>query len=93
MLCTLNMNLLNSDFGKKVLNFANSKGYPIYSPTKRNLLTVWDLLMQDWRNIPVESAVVIDPAIPAEPVQNFIKYFNQKIAKMTALEKKNFMDH
>ena len=47
--------------------------------------------MQDWRNIPVEACELV-VAVPTQPQNEFIKYFDQKIAKMSSLQKKNFMD-
>jgi len=91
MLCTLDSILLNSDFGKEVLNFKTPKFSAPYNAKAKGLLTVWDIIMQDWRNVPVEACELV-VAVPTQPQNEFIKYFDQKIGKMSSLQKKSFMD-
>lgn len=91
MLCTLDPLLLNSEAGKKILNFRVPTNPPRYNAASKGLLTVWDIFMQDYRNIPVESIEIIS-AIPTRPMASFLKFFNQKLSKMTSMEKLAFME-
>jgi hypothetical protein len=93
MLCTLDGKLLNSDEGKKILNFRPARYAPIYNAASKGLLTVWDIMMQDYRNIPVESVDIV-VAIPTKDTgqKKFWEYFNKVIGKMSAGQKAAFMD-
>ena len=91
MLCTLDSVLLNSTARKNLLNFRPPTKPPRYNASKYNLLTVWDVLMQDFRNIPVDAVDVIT-ATPTRPISSFLKFFNQKLSKMSAMEKLAFME-
>lgn len=91
MLATLDSQLLNSTLGKEVLNFKPPVKYPPYDAESKGLLTVWDLLFQDWRNIPVDSTEVVS-SVPTKPQEKFWEYFDKVIGKMTAAQKAVFMD-
>ena len=91
MLATLDFELLNSTLGKEVLNFKPPMQTPHYNAASKGLLTVWDILFQDWRNIPVESSVVVT-AVPTKPQEKFWEYFNKVIGKMSAQQKADFMN-
>jgi hypothetical protein len=90
MLATLDYELLNSVMGKEILNFKPPLKTASYNTASKNLLTVWDLLFQDWRNIPIESTVVVT-AIPTKPQEKFWEYFDKVIKKMTPQQKASFM--
>lgn len=91
MLATLDATILNSELGKKVLNFKPPVKTPAYNATSKGLLTVWDLLFQDWRNIPVEACEVVS-TVPSRPPEKFWDYFNKVLGKMTAQQKAAFMN-
>ncbi len=91
MLCTLDSKLLNSDLGKQILNFRPPRYAPPYNAASKGLLTVWDIIMQDYRNIPADSVDVVT-AIPTKNQKDFWEYFNKVIAKMSAAQKAAFMD-
>lgn len=91
MLATLDAELLNSTLGKEILNFKPPVDPPPYNPESKGLLTVWDIIFQDWRNIPVSSATVVS-SVPTKPVEKFWEYFDKVIRKMTATQKAAFMD-
>jgi hypothetical protein len=91
MLCTLDGKLLNSDQGKKILNFRPARYSPIYNAASKGLLTVWDIIMQDYRNIPA-AAVEVIVAIPTKNQKDFWEYFNKVIGKMSVGQKASFMD-
>jgi hypothetical protein len=90
MFCTTNYALLNSVFGREILKFKKPKHPPHFSPNARGLVTVWDILMQDWRNVPVETCDVIS-AVPLYPLKDFLVYFDKSIRPMTDQEKEKFM--
>lgn len=90
MLATLDSLLLNSDEGKRILNFKPPTQNPAYNTVSRGLLTVWDILFQDWRNIPVTSVNVV-AKVPTRPANEFWKYFNETILKMSPARKADFM--
>jgi hypothetical protein len=101
MICTLNYKLLNSAFGKKNLKFKPPLQTAFYNAPKVKLVTVWDIIMQDWRNIDVNSAAIIAKggadSLPMqvnteEEMVKFINFYDKKIARMTVAEKRRFMD-
>ena len=87
MLCTLSDYLLYSPFGTVTLNFKKPKKDSPYSAPSKGLITVWDIIMQEWRNIPVDSVKLINSI----PERDFINYFDKKIKNMSASEKQTFM--
>lgn len=91
MLCTLDPAILDSELGLKILNFKKPFTSPAYNAASKNLLTVWDIIMQDWRNIPVENSNVI-ATVPTKPPEKFWEYFDKVIAKMTSKQKANFIN-
>ena len=91
MLCTLDPVILDSELGLKILNFKKPFTGPAYNAAAKNLLTVWDIIMQDWRNIPVENSNVI-ATVPTKPPEKFWEYFDKVISKMTAKQKANFIN-
>lgn len=91
MLCTLDPEILFSDLGKQILNTKTPSNNPAYDAKSKNLLIVWDILMQDWRSIPVESVDVI-ATVPTTPVEDFWKYFDKVIRKMGSRQKLNFIN-
>lgn len=98
MICTTSQLLLNSPFGKKVLRYKPARFTPPYNAASKGLVTVWDLFMQDWRNIDVKSAVVIakrgEDSLPMyvntqEGIEQFALFFEAKLRRMNA---RQFMD-
>ena len=98
MFCTLNVPLLNGDIGQNILNFKRPTKPPPYNAEAKGLVVVWDIIMQDWRNIDAKSAVVIkktsEDSLPIyvndqEGIQKFALFFNAKIRRMNA---RQFMD-
>jgi len=90
MLCTNDLQLLQSMPGKLALNYRRPTGLPPYNPTQYNLLCVWDIFMQDFRMVPVDAAEVI-AVLPTNPPDQFWNYFNEKLSTMSAMEKVSFM--
>jgi hypothetical protein len=94
MLCTLNPILLNSEFGKITLKFKPPTQSPPYNAKAKGLVTVWDIFRQDWRNVPVKAAYIMPPpyTMPAEPVQDFIDYFDKAIKPMTLAQRMQYIN-
>lgn len=90
MFCTRNGTLLNSVFGKEVLNFKKPKYPPPYNAAAKGLVTVWDILLQDHRNVSTETCEVI-AVVPLVPLKAFIEYFDKAIRPMTTDQKRRFM--
>jgi hypothetical protein len=90
MLCTRDMRILNSELGKMTFNFILPSKSPPYDASSKNLLTVFDIIFQDWRNIPVENTLVV-MAIPTNPQKIFWEYFDRVLRKMTKKEKQSFI--
>lgn len=91
MLCTLNREVLNSTLGKNVLHFKPPKYKNPVNQYKKGICTVWDIIMQDWRNVSVESCVVVS-AIDIVPQKKFWDFFENVIKPMTTAQKQAFMD-
>jgi len=63
MLCTLDMTLLKSDAGRISLGFREPSKWSSSSRIG-NTITVWDILWQDWRCIPVDGNLEVLSLIP-----------------------------
>jgi hypothetical protein len=90
MLCSLNLEILNSPMGLKFLNFRLPTNSPAYNFESYNLLAVYDIFMQDWRAVPAGNASVVQ--VLASTPEEFWKYFSEILIKMSAQEKAQFMD-
>lgn len=95
MLCTNSRELLTSMAGKIALNFHPPKGPPTYPAAQHRLVTAWDILWQDYRQINMESYEIVStmPVKTPEEIDNFWKYFNEVLQKMTPEAKKKFMNN
>ena len=89
MLCTNNIQLLNSLEGRTVLNYVPPRQAPKYNPNQENLIIVWDILMQGFRTINCDT---VDLISTLEADETFWLYLNEKIAPMSAGDKMNFMN-
>jgi len=89
MLCTNNVQLLNSVEGRTVLNYRPPRHAPEYNPNQENLIITWDILMQDFRTINCDT---VDLITTLEADETFWVYINEKIAPMSAPEKMAFMN-
>ena len=99
-LCTNNFGLLNGIAGKTALRFrAPTKRNVLYAngrtPESHQLITVWDIFMQDWRNINLRQYQVMDamPLKTREDIVDFWAYFTYVLKPMTSNEKTAFMDN
>jgi len=89
MLCSNSLELLTSYNAKISLNFRYPKTGRRIDGVKHNIVPVWDILQQDYRNVSMETCY-IRQTIPAD--DTFWKYYNDVLLKMTAVQKLNFMD-
>ena len=88
MLCTNSSNLLNSINGKITLNYRTPKYGLSYNPDKKDLVLTWDILMQDFRNVAMESCEVVEQ-YPAD--DSFWDIFNEKFFIMSPGDKLFYM--
>ena len=88
MLCTLDDTILNSTNGRLSLNYRPPGGPPAYNPESKNLLLAWDIFMQDWRMISMDSCDLVNTI----PQDQFWNYFNNTLLKMSAQQKMAYMD-
>jgi len=89
ILCTKSFDLLNSTNGRIVLNYRPPKTGKQFNESIKDACVVWDILMQDYRVIPADTAVVLEE-IPAN--QEFWTYFNNKIYNLSTQQKMLFME-
>jgi hypothetical protein len=89
MLCTNNVQLLNSVEGRTVLNYKPPRQSPAYNPNQENLIITWDILMQGFRTINCDT---VDLISTLEADDTFWVYLNEHIAPMSSGEKMAFMN-
>jgi len=89
MMATLSYSLLNSTNGRLTLNFRPTIRLPRYNPRQKNLLIVWDIFMQDYRNVNCDDVEIV-ATIPAN--DKFWEYFANVLQNMTPQEKLNFQN-
>jgi hypothetical protein len=89
MWCTNSSSLLNSFNGRTVLNYKIPTHVPKFNPATENIIITWDLLMQDFRCINMDSCDLVQ-SVPAN--QDFWKFFNENIYVMSTQQKMQFMD-
>ena len=96
--CTTSFPLLNSMPGLVALHFKAPTGRGNNwkkSAKGHNLITVWDIFMQDWRNINLNNYAIREVLRlkSATDIQFFWKYFTYVLKSMSANEKVTFMDN
>lgn len=89
ILCTKSYDLLNSTNGRIVLNYKPPKNNKQFNESQTNACVVWDILMQDYRIVPADTATILEE-IPAN--KNFWTYFNDKIYTLSTEQKIRFME-
>ncbi len=88
MLCTKSSNILTSNNGLFKLGYRPPVQAPNYNPEAEGLVTVWDIFMQDFRNVPAETVSVLK-TIPGN--DEFWNYFNENLFNMSPQQKISFM--
>jgi hypothetical protein len=89
MLCTNAPLILNTIEGRVALNYKPASGRLKFSPDQKNLIITWDIFMQDYRCINVNSCELI-ATIPAG--EAWWKYFKDNLTKLSPQQKIMFMD-
>ena len=89
MLCTKSYSLLNSSNGRITLNYRSPRGPVKINEAADNLIVVWDILMQDYRNVNMNQCDLIKQ-FPAN--EEFWTYFNDNIYPMSAAQKLSYMN-
>ena len=89
MLCTNSFQLLNSAKGRTALNFKPTTNSPEYNATSKNLILTWDIFMQDYRAISMETCDLVS-IIPAD--DTFWVYFVEHLKPMSGQQKTTFMN-
>ena len=87
MLCTLDQTILSSVDGRTTLNYKPPTQAPKFNNESKNLLLVWDIIMQGWRMVSMENCNIIRTI----PQDDFWQFFNETIYPMTIEEKNQFM--
>ena len=88
MLCTKSTELLNSTNGRITLNYKPPKGGPQTNVVEKNLIIVWDIIMQSFRTISADQVNLIEQW-PAN--DTFWTHFNESIYPMSADQKLEFL--
>jgi hypothetical protein len=89
MLCTKSYSLLNSTNGRITLNFRPPTNPVQINEALENVVVVWDILMQDYRNVSMDQCDLIKE-YPAN--DKFWEYFNNNIYPMSPQQKIQFMN-
>ena len=89
MLCTISENIFTSENGVRSLNFRRPKTARRLDEAKHNIVVVWDIFMQDYRNVSMDTCY-LRQTIPDD--DTFWKYYNDALLNMSPAQKMNFMD-
>ena len=89
MLCTTCDNILLTENGFKTLNFQPAGEGVNYNRQQHNIVTAWDIMMQDWRSISADNVELVTQ-LPGD--DTFWEYFNDNILPMTAEQKFAFIN-
>lgn len=92
MLCTNSPVILQSEAGRKTLNFERSTGGMKYNPTAKNIVMAWDVFKQDYRAISVDNCELISQMPVSGDGSDFWQYFTETIYPMTPGEKEAFFN-
>lgn len=89
MLCSNSMNLLNSMNGIRSLNFHLPGGPKKIDEIKHNVVVVWDIFEQDYRNVSMDTCY-LRQTVPGD--DTFWRYYSDVLLKLTPQQKRNFED-
>jgi len=93
-ICTNSPLLLNSIAGKTAFHFTAPSQRPPFNAEAYNLITVYDLLIQAYRNVNLDTDVIL----AAMPIRNeaeltqFWEYFTQVMSKWSSSNKQMIMN-
>lgn len=89
MLCTKSFGLLNTTNGKIVLNYKPPRGKKQFNEAANDACIVWDIMMQDYRIVSMDSVNVLR-VIPA--TDEFWEFFNKEVYPLSTDKKIEYMD-
>jgi hypothetical protein len=89
MLCSNSMEILRSENGIRSLNFRLPNGPKQINEVYHDIVVVWDIFMQDYRNVSMENCYLIQTI----PPEGFWDYYNKVLYVMSANEKMQYMDN
>jgi hypothetical protein len=89
MLCSNSMNLLNSQNGIRSLNFHLPRGPRKLDEVKHNIVVVWDIMEQDYRNVSMDTCY-LRQTVPGD--DTFWKYYSDVLLKLSPTQKRAFED-
>lgn len=89
MFCTKSHSLLSSTNGRTTLNYRPPRSAPLINEAAENVITVWDILRQDYRNISMDQCELIQQISAND---EFWPYFNDNIYPMSSKQKFTFMN-
>lgn len=89
MICSNSISLLNSQDGKISLNFHFPRGPKKIDEAKHNVVVVWDIIMQDYRNVSMDYCFLVREM---DDDVEFWKYYNEFLFPMNSEQKLFFMD-
>ena len=87
MICTSSMDILRSELGLRALNY-RPEGPKQINEVVHDIVVVWDIIMQDYRNVSMEYCFLVKKIPSAE----FEEYYNKTLAPMSTKQKLQFMD-
>lgn len=87
-LCTTCPEILNSENGRKVLGYLPPIENRWAMHKSKNLIAVWDIMMQDWRLLNMNECY----KTREYPAKGFWEFFNEVILPMKTQEKMIYMD-
>ena len=88
MLCTKDLSILTSVNGRTTLNYRPPRGGMQINESLQNICVVWDIMMQDYRNVAMNSCTLIQQI----PAADWWEYFNENIYPMSPEQKLSFMN-
>lgn len=83
MICTKSYELLQSVDGRVKLNYRPPIHFTTADPIRQNLVVVWDILMQDYRNVSMDGCTLLQEI----PIADFWKYYNEVLYPMQPEDK------
>lgn len=90
MICSNSISLLNSENGKRSLNFRFPRGPKQINESEHNIVVVWDIIMQDYRNVSMDVCYLVRTIPDGD---EFWTYFNNELYPMSKEQKLKYMDN
>ena len=86
--------VFNSPPGRITLNYKPPTKNALYNTDNYRLVTCWDILKQDYRNISIEYNDIIAamPVRTVDEIKVFWQYFEAVLKEMNATDKIKFMN-